>query len=115
MNTDIRGCAARGAKQTRTPARAALDFRIRFLEADAVATADVAVEGAHEELSEDLQGQGMTVHVFHQLLEIGLGAGSHADGAEQLHPGRPWRDAADRARARWSVRRRAGPGLNTSW
>ena len=45
------------------------------------------MEGPHEELSEDLQGQGMTVHIFHQLLEIGLGTGLHADGPEQLHPG----------------------------
>ena len=66
---------------------AALDLRIRFLEADAVAAADVAVEGPREEVSEDLQGQRMAVHVFHQLLELGLRTGSHADGAEQLYPG----------------------------
>ncbi len=66
---------------------AALDLRVRFLKADAVAAADVAVEGPHEELSEDLQGQGVAVHVFHQLLELGLGTGFHADGAKEPHAG----------------------------
>ncbi len=60
---------------------------VGFFELHEVALADVPGVGVVEVSAEQVQGERVAFHVFHQLLEIGLGTGSHADGPEQLHPG----------------------------